>query len=89
MLKELKLGEPLSYVFVNSGSTDIEFYYVSQQDRGIGIGAFSRSRGELVAAIVTHGGEELLLGMENISHGDGATRQALEHLYNTYYGKNS
>ena len=89
MLKELKLGEPLSYVFVNSGSTDIEFYYVFQQDRSIGIGAFSRSRGELVAAIVTHGGEKLLLGMVNIDQADGATRQALEHLFNTYYGKNS
>lgn len=89
MLKELKPGEPLSYVFVNSGSIDIEFYYVLQQDRGIGIGAFSRSRGELVAAIVTHGGDKLLLGMENIDQGDGATRQAFEHLFNTHYGKNS
>ena len=89
MLKELKLGKSLSYVFVNSGSTDIEFYYVSQQDRGIGIEAFSRSRGELVAAIVIHGGDKLLLGMANIDQGDGATRQALEHLFNTYYGKNS
>lgn len=85
-LKELDIGEGLTYVSVNKGDPDIQYYYVSYRGEYIGIGAFSNSRDKLLAAMVKSHGKQLWVGRENLFNEDPETVRAILHLFFTYYG---
>ncbi len=85
-LNEFGIGEALSYVFVNSGDTRIEFHYLVYRGKSIGIGAYDKQSGRLLTALVRSKDGRMLIGEKNISDMDGSIREALEHLFETFYG---